>query len=67
MCGERGAQAPTHSLHRFSSPSSPALLFQQVKRNKEIRTKKAAMCHEGTDWQTSASCLIYLFLKKIKK
>lgn len=26
--------------------------------------EKAAMCHKGTDWQTSASCLIYLFLLK---
>lgn len=25
------------------------------------------MCHKGTDWQTAASCLIYLFKKKKRK
>lgn len=48
-------------------PLSPLLPCSFSKEKKKKEKEKAAMCHKGTDWQTSASCLIYLFLFFFKR
>lgn len=51
----------TVCMHCLLLPLLPCS-FSKLKERK--KKEKAAMCHKGTDWQTAASCLIYLFKKK---